>query len=259
MELFHHNFGQGKPVVILHGLFGVSDNWVSIGKKLSNNFSVYIPDLRNHGRSPHHPVFSYPAMVDDLYDFLEENELDDIILIGHSMGGKLAMNFCMEYPGMVSKLIIIDIPPREFPARQSHIQVLNAMQNMDFDKVSSRSDVEEALATTITSQSLRLFIMKNLYRVNKDRFAWRLNVEAITSNIDNVMEGVPKLQEYIKPALFVRGALSDYILDEDKESILSYFPQAKFADIPEAGHWVHADNPDDLCKVFNTFLGSSCI
>ena len=258
MKLFYRHFGEGQPVIILHGIFGISDNWVTIGRKIAEKFSVYILDLRNHGQSPHSDTFNYVAMMDDLNEFIEEHELEDPIIIGHSMGGKVAMYFALEYPEMVNSLLVVDISMRKYPPRQGHVQMIEAMQSVDFSKVQSREDVEAQLEDEIQSRPIRLFVMKNLVRVGQSEFKWRLNLKAIYENIDNIFEGVEHFNRFEKPTLFVRGGKSDYIQDSDMEKIYRHFPAAELETIPHASHWVHAEAPDDLCAIISDFTGKTC-
>ncbi|MBN2175817.1 MAG: alpha/beta fold hydrolase [Bacteroidales bacterium] len=259
MKLFYRKFGEGKPVIILHGIFGISDNWVTIGRRLAEKFEVYIPDQRNHGQSPHSAAFNYFALVDDLFELINDHQLINPTLIGHSMGGKVAMKFCLENPGRVDKLIVVDISTRAYPARQEHMTILNAMLSVDFDQVETREEVEEIIAKQIQSKRIRMFILKNLYRIGKNRLAWRLNAEAIYNNIENVFEGVDTPFTFEKPTLFVKGGASKYIDENDPKLILKNFPSARFKTVENASHWVHADNPGKLCEIFSEFLEKECI
>jgi len=258
MKLFYRHFGQGQPVIILHGIFGVSDNWVTIGRKIAEKFSVYIPDLRNHGQSPHSDTFDYVAMMDDLYEFIEDHQLENPILVGHSMGGKVAMYFSLEFPELVNSLLVVDISMRKYPPREGHVQMIEAMQEVDFSKVTTREDVEKQLEPEIPSRSIRQFVMKNLVREGKDEFKWRLNLQAIYDNIDNIFEGVEHLNRFEKPALFVRGGKSDYIKDSDMDKIYRHFPESELETIPNASHWLHAEAPDELCAIISDFTGKTC-
>ncbi|MCB0806868.1 MAG: alpha/beta fold hydrolase [Bacteroidales bacterium] len=258
MKLFYRQFGEGQPVVILHGIFGISDNWVTIGRRLAEKFEVFIPDQRNHGQSPHSATFNYFSLVDDLREFIEDRELSHPILIGHSMGGKVAMNFAMEYPGRIEKLVVVDMSMRRYEPRQEHMQILQAMLQVDFDAVSSREEVEDIISVSVKSKRVRMFIMKNLYRINDNRFSWRLNVDSINENIDNIFEGIDSPYTFEKPSLFIRGGNSDYIQDQDFEKIQRYFPKSKLQTIEGASHWVHADKPDELCAMFSEFLEKDC-
>lgn len=254
MILFRHILGKGKPVVILHGLFGISDNWITIGRKLSKEFRIIIPDLRNHGRSPHSDAFNYFAMVEDILELFEEIGIRKAIVIGHSMGGKLAMNFAVQYPEMVDKLVVADISPGEARARQLHFRILKAMQTIDFDCCSTRAEVENLIASEIISRPIRLYILKNLVRSEKGRFAWRINLDAVEKRIDEIMEGLPAGSLFTGKTLFIRGEKSDYITDEDIPEISRLFPGYELETVSKAGHWLHADNPQEFTEKLLPFL-----
>lgn len=258
MKLFYRHYGEGQPVIILHGILGISDNWVTIARRLAEKFEVFIPDQRNHGQSPHSDTFNYFALADDLYEFIEDHQLSQPILIGHSMGGKVAMNYTLEHPHRIDKLIVVDISVRNYPARRQHLDIMDAMLSVDFNLNTSREEIEKIVVAKIKSPSIAGFIMKNLYRIGKNRLAWRLNINSIYNNIENVFEGVDLPYISDVPALFVKGGASDYILDEDYPLILQKFPNAIFKTIENASHWVHADAPNELCKIFSEFLRKDC-
>lgn len=258
MKLFYRQMGEGQPVIILHGIFGISDNWVTIGRKLAEKFEVFILDQRNHGQSPHSDTFNYYALVDDLFEFIEDHQIVNPILIGHSMGGKVAMNFALDNPSRVDQLIVVDISLRQYQARQEHMDIIHAMLAINFDEVRSRKDVEDIIEKSVKSERVRLFIMKNLYRIGQKRLAWRLNVQSIYDNIENVFIGVESPYTFEKPALFIKGEKSDYVLEQDFDAIQKKFPAARFSTIAAASHWVHADNPDALCAAFSEFLQKAC-
>jgi len=258
MKLFYRHYGEGQPVIILHGILGISDNWVTIGRKLAEKFEVYIPDQRNHGQSPHSDTFSYYTLADDLFEFLEDHQLSRPILIGHSMGGKVAMNFTLEHPHRIEKLIVVDISIRSYPARQQHLDIMDAMLSVDFDQFSTREGIEKKIREKIISPAVSGFILKNLYKIGRNRFAWRLNIKSIYQNIENVFEGVDLPYTTDIPALFIKGGGSDYILEDDYSLILKKFPRAKFHTIENASHWVHADQPEELCKTLSDFLEKKC-
>jgi esterase len=258
MKLFYRHFGSGEPVIILHGLFGLSDNWVTHGKRLAEKFSVYLPDLRNHGHSPHSPTFNYPAMADDLHEFIDEHKLQNPVIIGHSMGGKVAMWFALEYPELVSKLIIVDISPVKYPDRDAHFDIISTMMSIDFDAVHSREEVSNLLSLTIPNKTTRLFILKNLYRKTRNNFDWRLNLSAISNNMDHVFAGIDVDSVYEKPVLFIKGGRSDYILSSHEPIIKKYFPNSEIETIEHVGHWVHAEAPEEICSIFSRFLEKEC-
>jgi pimeloyl-ACP methyl ester carboxylesterase len=255
MKLFYRHFGEGEPVIILHGLFGISDNWVTIGKRMADKYEVFIPDQRNHGRSPHSDTFNYFALVDDLYEFIEDHRLINPVIIGHSMGGKVAMNFALEHPSKTDKLVVIDMSVREYKARKQHIEIIEALLAVDMSRIKSRAEVEKIVSQKIESPRIRQFVMKNLYRINSNTFGWRINIKAIYENLEDIFVGIDSPYTFDKPSLFIKGELSDYILDEDYDLIKKYFPNAKFQTIKNASHWVHAEKPDELCDVFSRFIG----
>jgi len=254
MKLFFRRFGQGNPLVILHGLFGISDNWVTIGKRLSKDFEVFIPDLRNHGQSPHSNVFNFPALVQDLVEFTEENNLQDISLMGHSLGGITSMQFALQYPFLVKRMIVVDISLRQYPNYDDHQRLINAMLSVDFSAIHKRSDVEKQLMKTIKSHRLCQFLLKNVYWRNKDTLDWRLNLGALNENLPLNYENLVDEKPFVGPVLFIRGGLSGYILDEDLVEIYKKFPRAEIATVPNASHWVHADAPEEFFEVLSRFL-----
>ena len=258
MRLFFRKYGSGKPIIILHGLYGISDNWVGIGKRLSENFTVYLPDLRNHGQSPFSPTMNYPSMADDLGEFIETNELPAPVIIGHSMGGKVAMQFALDNPDIPSRLVVVDISPGTYPLETIHLDVLQAMMSVDFTSISSRSEVEHHISLWIPDRRLQLFIMKNLYRKTRTSFGWRLNLTAINDNLEALAEGVISHRPFTLPVLFIKGGRSGYIRPEDNPPIHEYFPNSEIKEIKDAGHWVHADTPIELSAILSQFLSKDC-
>ncbi len=248
MKLYFRQFGEGKPFIILHGLFGVSDNWVSIAKVLSQNYRVIIPDLRNHGRSPHSPAFNYDAMTADILELMDELALEQAVVLGHSMGGKVAMQFALQNPELISRLIVVDMSMRRYDGRQLHTDIIQAMMSIDFNAVESRTEVNQLLSASIDDERVRLFILKNLYRKTRDQLDWRLDLPDINRNIDYIFDGISTGTQYKGPALFIKGEKSDYILDSDKPKIIQHFPNAVFRTVSGAGHWVQADNPKEFLE-----------
>lgn len=255
MELFYRHYGHGKPLVVLHGLLGISDNWVTFGKRIATlGYEVFIPDQRNHGHSPHHPVFNYYALVDDLGEFLEQHHIKDPVLLGHSMGGKVAMKFTLENPGMVNKIIVVDTSLRTYVRFNYHLRLIDAMTSIDFEKVKTRQEVEMLLRQKISEPRIILFLMKNLFWKAKHRLGWRPNLASIAYNIDSMYDGVFYSTRFTRPALFVRGGRSDYILDEDFPTIYNNFPLASIKTIDNGSHWVHADEPELFFDMVTEFL-----
>ncbi len=259
MKLFYRHFGEGMPVIILHGLFGQSDNWVTVARRIADQFSVYVPDQRNHGQSPHAAVHTYPALADDLLEFMEQQQIEKTILIGHSMGGKVAMTFALEHPEMVEKLVIIDISPRKYPERNIHTQVITRMLSINLEALPSRTEIENMLELRVADPRIRMFILKNLYYKMPGQLAWRLNLEAINNSLDQLFDGIRNNASYAGPTLFIWGGKSDYVADEDMGFIQRMFPDAVMKTISGASHWVHADAPEELCYLLSIFLGRECV
>lgn len=254
MKLFFQKFGSGPPVLILHGLLGTSDNWQPIARSLEKKYQIFLPDMRNHGRSPHSAEFNYPAMVEDIYEFLTDLNLRNIFLIGHSMGGKIAMNFAIEYPHRVSKLVVVDIAPRKYTL--FHDRILEAMQSIDLNTLTSRKQADDLMTEFIPDRRIRQFLLKNLYRNDGGAFAWRLNLPVITAQLGEIGREVFDKGNYNSPVLFVAGGNSDYIQDHDMPMIKQIFPAAELVKIPGATHWLHSERPELLTDEFMRFLSS---
>ena len=234
--------GEGKPLLILHGFLGMSDNWKTLaGEYAQTGFQVHVLDLRNHGRSFHSDEFNYEVMAKDVYDYCVHNNLQKIDIIGHSMGGKTAMLFATTYPEMVDKLIVADIGPKFYP--QHHQSILEGLNTVDFTKKPGRSDVEEILKQYIPDFGTRQFLMKSLYWIAPGQLAFRFNLPVFIEKIEEIGKALPADALFNKPTLFIRGGNSKYILDEDFQAVKKHFPMADFSTIPNAGHWLHAENP----------------
>jgi pimeloyl-ACP methyl ester carboxylesterase len=257
MDLFYREYGKGQPIIILHGLLGISDNWVGISRKLAaEKYRVLIPDQRNHGQSPWHPVLNYYALVDDLSEFIESKKLINPIILGHSMGGKVAMRYALENSGAVTRIIIVDTSLRSYVNFDYHLKLINTMLTVDFNKVSERREVKVALSEKVGDERLVQFLMKNLYWKEKGLFAWRPNLQVISDQIEDLYDGVFYSARFEKPALFIRGGKSDYILEEDYTAIYQNFPLAVIKTIKNATHWVHADEPEEFYRLLIEFLKS---
>lgn len=243
MELFYRELGNGKPLVILHGLFGFSDNWQTHAKKFSEYYRVILVDLRNHGHSPWSDEFSYHLMVDDLFELLNKLNLKDVILLGHSMGGKVAMHFAQSHPDLLEKIIIVDMGIKEYPMHHQHI--LKAFDSINLNELSARSEAERILSSFIESKGVVQFLLKNLYWQEKGKLAWRVNFKVLQSAMPEILSALPE-REVLIPTLFIRGSLSDYILDSDFEKIENLFPDSQLITIENSGHWVHAEAPEDF-------------
>ncbi len=257
MELFYREYGDAGslPLVILHGLFGMSDNWVSIGRRIAEEgFRVFIPDQRNHGRSGHSHVHNYEAMVDDLLEFVDEQGLEKIYLLGHSMGGKTAMQFAFDYPERISKMIVADISPMASRHGDNHKAIISALLKLDLKQFADRQDAMKAMQSIITNNRLRQFLQKNLYWKDRGSLGWRMNLEAIRDNFSEIFRAVDFYSPLNLPLLFLRGGASDYVLDEHIPTIRSIFPQATVRTIDGASHWLHAEKPYQFVKEVLFFL-----
>ncbi|MFH4964578.1 alpha/beta fold hydrolase [Gaetbulibacter sp. M235] len=245
--------GQGQAFVILHGFLGMSDNWKTHGKKLSDlGFEVHLIDQRNHGSSFWDDTFNYDVLVEDLKHYCETYSLENIILLGHSMGGKTAMLFATEYPELISKLIVADISPRFYPIH--HETILAGLNALDFNIIKSRGEADEVLSKYITDFGTRQFLLKNLYWKEKGQLALRINLEALTKNIAEVGEALPYEAKFGKDTLFLRGEKSNYIISQDESLIFKHFPKAKIVTIEKAGHWLHAENPNAFFDALINFV-----
>ena len=255
MNLNYKSFGQGFPVIILHGLFGMLDNWQRIAKQLATNYTVYIIDQRNHGRSPHLSEMNYEVMAADLQGFMEANWMYEAHIIGHSMGGKTAMQFALSYPDLVEKLVVIDIAPKLYPP--GHQAIFDALLSLELSKVESRKAAAAHLQTTIKDSSTQQFLLKNLLRTKEGNFEWKMNLPTIYKHYDRIRANVHGEEAvFDHPTLFIKGGQSDYIQAEDTSTIKTYFPEATIATIPEAGHWVHAAAPVEMLELLTDFFGS---
>ena len=251
MQLFFQKIGDhGPPLLILHGLFGSSDNWLTLARRWSSDYQVYLVDQRNHGRSPHHEQFDYQSMADDVYRLIKAEGLDPIDLIGHSMGGKTAMTLAAMDQQLIKKLIVVDIGPKAYPVH--HNAIIAAMESLPINQLNSRREADEALTRDIPELGTRQFILKNLSRRQDGGYDWKVNLPVIKANIEEV--GRPQAAEIIVPTLFLRGERSDYIMDGDWANIEQQFPQSELITIPNAGHWIHAEQPQAFYEEVDAFM-----
>lgn len=247
--------GTGKPLLILHGFFGMSDNWKSIGSVLAQkNFQVHLLDLRNHGRSFHDQAFSYDEMAQDIVQYLAHHQIEKCHLIGHSMGGKVAMQTACLYPDKIEKLIIADIGPKYYPPH--HQTILEALNAIDFSKNPDRSEVQAILANYISDQGIQQFLLKNLYRKTADQLAFRFNLPILTQKVEEVGKALPNELIFSKSTLFIYGKNSNYIQSTDEAGILNQFPKAIFIGLENAGHWLHAEQPEAFIDTTLKFLNT---
>ena len=245
--------GEGKPLLILHGFLGMSDNWKSIGNQFaSEGYEVHLLDLRNHGRSLHSNDFNYVVMANDILEYCKDKDLKTISIIGHSMGGKVAMQFATSHPKMVDKLIIADIGPKKYAPH--HQDILSGLSAVDFSTKPSREEVEEVLYPYIPDFGTRQFLMKSLYWVEKDQLAFRFNLAVFNKRIEEIGVALAAAAVFNKPTLFIRGGNSNYILDKDVLEIKNHFPLMELETIPNVGHWLHAENPKLFFEISSEFL-----
>ncbi|HIA36647.1 MAG TPA: alpha/beta fold hydrolase [Flavobacteriales bacterium] len=252
MRLNFKKLGQGPPLLILHGLFGSGNNWKTIAKSFIDHFEVYLIDLRNHGKSPHSDAFNYDLMAEDIDELLRDNGLKRVNILGHSMGGKVAINFSLRNPDKVLKLIVIDIGIKEYPVKD--IEMLEALMKMDFNKILTRQDADKCLAKAVSEFNVRQFLLQNLYWTKDRKLAWKMNLKALVKRIDEI--GKPQFSDkpFINPCLFVKGSDSDYVLDEDREEIDRVFTNCEIRSISGANHWVHIDKPREFLAIISDFL-----
>jgi esterase len=252
VQLNYRTYGNGFPLIILHGLFGSLDNWQTVSRRLGEHFQVFAIDQRNHGGSPHSEIFNYGVMAEDLLQFMETHGLAKAHILGHSMGGKTAMQFALQHPGKVEKLIVVDIAPKAyFPG---HLDIFKALFALDLSKFQNRKEIEDALAPSIPEVSVRQFLLKNLSRDDRGNFKWKLDLTSIYQNYDQLNQALPRERQFPGKALFIKGERSDYILDEDNSGIRELYPQAVIVKIPGAGHWVHAEKLEEFIKTTLEFL-----
>lgn len=258
MKLFYRTYGEGKPIIILHGLFGQCDNWQTHAKALAEKgFKVFTVDQRNHGLSPHSDEFNYKVMSEDINELVDDLGLNKVILLGHSMGGKTAMQFASDHPGKVDKLIVADIGPKLLPPHQQ--DVISALRAIDFDKIKARRGAEEILSQYISDYGTKQFLLKNIYWKTDTQLNWRFNFIVLEKNIDGIGAEIEFTRVYTKhdfKTLFIRGENSTYILDSDIPDIRNNFPDAEFATIEGAGHWLHVDKPKEFLEEVLRFIGN---
>lgn len=255
MILHGNRIGKGKPFVILHGFLGMGDNWKTLARQFSElDYEMHLVDQRNHGRSFHSDEFDYDIMAEDLKAYCDEYELKDIILLGHSMGGKTAMSFATKYPEYVNQLLVADISPRYYPIH--HDAILEGLSSLDFLTIKSRGEADKALANYVSEIGTRMFLLKNLYWVEKGQLGLRINLSVLKENVSEVGEALPTHSTFSKPTLFLRGDKSEYIGPTDEGIIHRHFTEAEIKTISNAGHWLHAENPKEFYSEVVQFINS---
>ena len=253
MTLHSNIIGKGKPFIILHGFLGMGDNWKTLAKQFSeSDYEVHLVDQRNHGRSFHSTEFDYELMAEDLKAYCDINNINDIVLLGHSMGGKTAMLFASKYPELVQKLIIADISPRYYPVH--HDAILEGLSQLDFSEIKTRGEADKVLSNYVSDTGTRMFLLKNLYWVEKGQLGLRINLDVLKENVSEVGEALPIHAIFEKDTLFLRGDRSEYIEEADEALIHRHFPNSKIITISNAGHWLHAENPKEFYNAVMKFL-----
>lgn len=256
MKIFFRKMGEGMPLIILHGLYGSSDNWVSIGKELANYFEVFLVDMRNHGRSEKSEEFNYFVIAEDIKDFMQEQNIKKAIILGHSMGGKAAMFFAAKNPEKIVRLIIADISPLSYSKYEKkfakHEKILSVLNSIDLSKITNRKEAEELLNQKITDVKLQKFLAKNIFR-NKDKtFSWRINITVLRRELHSIMQGFDSFEEFKNlkisnyPVLFLKGENSSYIKEKDEKYIKQIFEFVEIQTIKNAGHWLHSEQTNDF-------------
>lgn len=253
MKLNYKQYGDSGPnVVIVHGLFGMLDNWHNMAKKLSEHFKVYTLDVRNHGSSPHHPSMTYEEICTDFAELLKDLNIDKAHFIGHSMGGKAVMKLADLHPELIDKLCVVDIAPKRY--KPGHHAIFDAMFNLPVTKLKSRKEAELKLGESIKDAGIRLFILKNIDRCKEGSYEWKLGLDNIYNNYETIIDEVTLSWPFSNDTLFIRGETSPYISANDESDILELFPNAEIVTIPNAGHWVHAENPVAFYMTLEDFL-----
>lgn len=247
MKLYSRVLGEGQPLLIIHGLFGMSDNWQSLAKRYADYFEVHLIDQRNHGRSPHADEFSYLHLSNDIHQYIVDNQLNNVIIIGHSLGGKTAMKFAVSYAEFLSKLIIVDISPRFYPIH--HYKIIEGLKMLDFSILESRSQADAVLSEYIEEGDVRQFLLKSMYWKEKGQLDFRFNLKSISQNIANVGEALDNEANCSTPTLFIKGGNSNYINDDDEDLIFKHFTDVEIQTVEEAGHWLHAEKPQEFFEM----------
>lgn len=254
MQLHSESCGAGPPLIILHGLFGSLENWRSMSRKLGQHFQVFSLDMRNHGGSPHSAEFSCALMAEDLKEFMDEHSLCSAHLLGHSLGGKVAMQFALTHPDFVERLVVVDIAPRSYPPL--HTDIFTLLSFIPLERFSSRSEVRQELEKGISDRSVVEFLLKNITSTQSGMLQWRMNLKALQENYREIITAPEWEGRFDKPTLFIRGENSDYIGLADLGGIKKYFPSAEVAMVAGAGHWVHVQAPDAFEGLVRDFLFS---
>jgi esterase len=253
MNLFFREAGKGTPLLILHGLFGSSDNWFSLSKVLAERFRVFTIDQRNHGQSPHTPEHNYEVLTTDLEEFVKQHDLQKLIVLGHSMGGKTAMNFALRNQGNISKLIVVDIMPKAYPIH--HDRILEGLKSIDISQLKNRAEADLQLQKYVPQPGVRQFLLKSLTRNDDGTFEWRIHLQALIENIGAMGSSLVFTGRFDGPTLFIKGASSNYYAPGDEQIVSKYFPNTTWVTL-DTGHWVQAEKPKEFAEAVLNFIGT---
>ena len=254
LYLNHKTYGsRGHPLIILHGLLGMLDNWQTQSKLYAEaGMKVYAIDQRNHGKSPHRDVFNFEAMARDAHDFMNQHAIASAYVLGHSMGGKTAMQFALTYPELVDKLVVVDVAPKKYPA--AHDEILDAMASLKLNQFITRQEADNEIAKRLPKYSLRQFVLKNLARAESGELKWKVNLPVIKKHYPEIAGDITVDGVFAKPTLFIKGGRSNYIRQSDEKRMHKLFPTSTILTLPDAGHWIHAEKPEEFGKVVLKFL-----
>lgn len=254
MKLFFRQIGNGESLLILHGFLGMSDNWITLGKRFSQYFNVILPDMRNHGKSFHSPEFGYEEMLDDILSLIENENLTKINIIGHSMGGKLAMFLALKYPNIVRRIIIVDIGPSETVDDKTINLLLGVVKQFNPKKCHSYQEVEHELMKLGVNNKLKQLLLKNIKIIPDKGLSWKFNADSLMQNFQKINQSIRFDGCFNREILFIKGEHSDYLNTSQWNEIVKMFPLAEMVEIKNAGHWVHADNSEDFYSEVIKFL-----
>jgi len=254
LKLHYNRIGEGSPLFILHGLFGSSDNWMTLGKRFASYYEVFLIDQRNHGKSPHSEQWNYQEMAADIYELAHSLGIKNVDLIGHSMGGKVGMTIADKYPDFLNKLVVADIAPRYYPIR--HREIIDGLLNINLNTLDGRKEADSILSKYVPEPGIRNFLLKNLDRDADGNFKWKINLSTINDHLENVGVATIPVSEISTPTLFIRGINSNYVTDEDIMEIRQHFANSKVESIGNAGHWLHAEQPEAFLNTVLEFLGN---
>lgn len=254
MNLFYRELGEGQPLIILHGLFGSSDNWYTLSKTFATQYKVFTVDQRNHGQSPHTPEHTYELLTSDLEEFIANNNIEQPILLGHSMGGKTVMNYALKNPSLVSKAIVVDMMPKSYPVHHDHI--VEGLESINLSTLTSRNEADRILSEKIPEPDVRQFLLKNLTRSENGSFVWRINLPVLSKSIAAMVDSLVYTGKFEGPALFIKGVKSNYYKPGDENKVAELFPNATWATL-DTGHWVQAEKPTEFADAVLNFIKNS--